>query len=171
MKQSRFLPIVAIFAIFLLAIGCGGGPTVEDEVPPTDPVVTEEPTEEPVEPPPPPPPVLSQSQFATAYFDFDKYNLRGDARTALDQNYDLLNEFSDAIIKIEGHCDDRGTIEYNLSLGEKRARSTMDYLTGLGIAADRISIISYGKERPAETGSNEAAWSKNRRCEFRIVSQ
>lgn len=171
MKQSRFLTIVSILAILMLIIGCGPKPKPISETSQTDTTAIEEPVEKPVEPPPPPPPVLSQSQFATAYFDFDKYNLRGDARTALDQNYDLLNEFTDAIIKIEGHCDERGTIEYNLSLGEKRARSTMDYLTGLGIAADRISIISYGKERPADAGSNETAWGKNRRCEFRIVSQ
>ncbi len=83
----------------------------------------------------------------------------------------MLNEFPDAIMKIEGHCDERGTVEYNLSLGEKRAKAVMDYLTGLGINANRLSVISYGKERPNDTGNNEAAWSKNRRAEFRIVSQ
>jgi len=75
------------------------------------------------------------------------------------------------VIKIEGHCDERGTVEYNLSLGEKRAKATMDYLVGLGIDPGRISIISYGKERPADQGHTEAAWSKNRRCEFRVITQ
>ncbi|MFC1475126.1 OmpA family protein, partial [Candidatus Zixiibacteriota bacterium] len=90
---------------------------------------------------------------------------------ALDTNYKLLVDFPDAIIKIEGHCDERGTVEYNLSLGEKRAKAMMDYLTGLGVAESRLSIISYGKERPVDTGSNEDAWAKNRRGEFKIISQ
>jgi peptidoglycan-associated lipoprotein len=72
---------------------------------------------------------------------------------------------------LEGHCDERGTVEYNLSLGEKRAKAVKDYLVGLGISADRLSIISYGKERPADPGHNEEAWAKNRRVEFRIISQ
>jgi len=115
--------------------------------------------------------VLQVSQFQTVYFDFDKYNLRADAKASLDANFALLQEFPDAIIKVEGHCDERGTVEYNISLGEKRARAVMDYLVGKGIAAARLSIISYGKERPVDPGHNEAAWSKNRRAEFSIVSQ
>ncbi len=77
-----------------------------------------------------------------------------------------MKEKSDVRIQIEGHCDERGTVEYNLALGEKRARSAMDYLVSIGIPRDRISIISYGKERPAAFGSNEDAWAKNRRAEF-----
>ncbi len=107
----------------------------------------------------------------TVHFYFDKYNLRDDARTSLDNNFNLLTEFSDVIVKIEGHCDERGTVEYNLSLGEKRAKATMDYLIGLGVPENRLSIISFGKERPVDNASNEKAWAKNRRCEFRIVSQ
>ncbi|RME26383.1 MAG: peptidoglycan-associated lipoprotein Pal, partial [Candidatus Zixiibacteriota bacterium] len=122
-------------------------------------------------PPPPPPPTLKESQLKTCYFDFDKYNLRPDAREALDFNAKLLKEFPDVMIQIEGHCDERGTVEYNLALGEKRARAAMEYLISQGIDAKRISIISYGKERPVDPGHNEAAWAKNRRCEFRIISQ
>ncbi|RKX24011.1 MAG: peptidoglycan-associated lipoprotein [Candidatus Zixiibacteriota bacterium] len=118
-----------------------------------------------------PPPVLKETQFETVHFDLDKFNLRGDAKAALDHNYELLKDFPDVICKIEGHCDERGTIEYNLSLGEKRARAAMDYLIGLGIDASRISIISYGKERPVDPGHNDAAWDKNRRDEFKIISQ
>ena len=92
-------------------------------------------------------------------------------KPSLDSNYALLKMFPDVVIKIEGHCDERGTVEYNLSLGQKRAQATQDYLTGLGIAASRISTISYGKERPVDPGHTEAAWAKNRRCEFRIISQ
>lgn len=86
-------------------------------------------------------------------------------------NYDLLKKFSNAIIKIEGHCDERGTVEYNLSLGEKRAKAAQDYMINRGIALERINIISYGKERPVDPGHNESAWHKNRRVEFRIISQ
>lgn len=114
---------------------------------------------------------LEESQFQIVYFDFDKYNLRPDSKAGLEANGSLLRKFPNVIIKIEGHCDERGTIEYNLGLGERRARSAMDYLIALGISANRISIISYGKERPAVMGSSEQAWAKNRRCEFRIISQ
>ncbi len=104
--------------------------------------------------------------FVTIYFDFDKYNLRDDAKSGLKNNYEVMKERNDARIQIEGHCDERGTVEYNLALGEKRARSAMDYLVSMGIPRERMSIISYGKERPAAFGSNEDAWAKNRRAEF-----
>ncbi len=158
--------------LMLMLASCGGEkPQPVDETPPV--VVVDTTPTEPVEPPPPPPPPpkLKESQLQTVFFDFDKFNLRPDAKSSLDHNYALLNEFADAIIKIEGHCDERGTIEYNLSLGEKRARAVMEYLTGLGIDATRLSIISYGKERPLDPASNEAAWAKNRRGEFVIISQ
>ncbi len=173
MKRIGLLLIIGMLAVVLINMSCGGPKEKGEEIlvdttppPPVDttPVVKEE-------PPPPPPPKLRESQFATVYFDFDKFNLRTDARTALDRNYELLQEFLSAIIKIEGHCDERGTIEYNLSLGEKRAKAAQDYLIGLGIAPNRISIISYGKERPVDPDHNEAAWAKNRRCEFRVISQ
>jgi len=158
--------------LMLMLASCGGGPEVVPEQPvDTTPVVVKDTTPPEPPPPPPPPPKLKESQLETVYFDFDKFNLRPDAKSSLDHNYALLNEFADAIIKIEGHCDERGTIEYNLSLGEKRARAVMEYLTGLGIDSDRLSIISYGKERPLDPASNEAAWAKNRRGEFVIISQ
>jgi len=119
----------------------------------------------------PPPPELKQAQLQTVYFAFDKFNLTAEAKSALDHNYDLLMEFTDAILKIEGHCDERGTVEYNLSLGEKRAMSAMEYLLGRGVPDNRLSTISYGKERPVDPGHNEDAWKQNRRGEFRIISQ
>ncbi len=171
MRKQNFLLLFGLIALALmLAAGCGDPPTPVEEAPPV--VVEPEPEPEPPPPPPPPPPPkLKESQLQTVYFDFDKFDLRDDTKTSLSVNYELLSEFTDAIIKIEGHCDERGTVEYNLSLGEKRAKAVMDYLTGLGINAARLSVISYGKERPVDTGSNEDAWSKNRRCEFRIISQ
>ncbi len=174
MKKLALLMVFGILAIAIINMGCGGGPEVAEEVPePVDTAVTPEDTTPPEPPPPPPPPpkTLKESQFQTVYFDFDKANLKTDARAALDNNYQLLKEVPDAIIKMEGHCDERGTIEYNLLLGERRAHACMDYLIGLGIDPERLSVISYGKERPVDPGHNEDAWSKNRRCEFRIISQ
>jgi peptidoglycan-associated lipoprotein len=154
----------------MMVAGCGG--------PKPQPVVEQPKVETPVEKPAEPEkpiveekPMISESQFQTVYFDFDKYNLRSDAKAALDANAALLKQFTDVIVRIEGHCDERGTVEYNLSLGEKRARSTMEYLAGLGIDAGRLSIVSYGEERPAVSGSDEGAWAKNRRAEFRIISK
>lgn len=170
MKKLGIL-LISLLAISFVVMSCGGPkePVVEEQPVVTEPVVEEKETEP--EPPPPPPPTLKESQFVTVFFDFDKYSLRGDAKTALDNNYNILNEFGTATIKIEGHCDERGTVEYNLSLGDKRAKATMDYLVGLGVDPGRISIISYGKERPADNGHNESAWNKNRRCEFRVITQ
>ena len=170
MKRLALILAVAALGIMMVA-GCGG--------PKTQPVVeqpkVETPVEKPAEPEKPPvveeKPMISESQFQTVYFDFDKYNLRSDAKAALDANAALLKQFTDVIVRIEGHCDERGTVEYNLSLGEKRARSTMEYLAGLGIDAGRLSIVSYGEERPAVSGSDEDAWAKNRRAEFRIISK
>lgn len=170
MKRITLFGLLIVTLSLLLA-SCGGKkeePVVE--APP--PVVTKPAEPAKTEPEPEPAPMmLKQEQLATLYFDYDKFNLRSDAKAALDANYELLKQFPKTVIKIEGHCDERGTIEYNLVLGEKRARAAMDYLVGLGIDQSRLSIISYGKERPAVPGSNEAAWSKNRRDEFRIVSQ
>jgi len=104
------------------------------------------------------------------YFDFDKSDLRQDARDALSKNAEaLLKQVADAKVRVEGNCDERGSDEYNLALGERRAKSVAKYLETLGVKADRISTISYGKEKPAVQGNNEAAWSKNRRAEFVIV--
>jgi len=172
MKRFSILFLFGLFIVAALVLSCGGPKEVPTEEPPPPVIIEPEPEPEPIpEPPPPPPPVLKESQFITVYFDFDKFNLRSDSKAALDKNFNLLQEFPSAIVKIEGHCDERGTIEYNLSLGEKRAKAAMDYLAGLGIDAGRLTIISYGKERPAVQGSDEDAWAKNRRCEFRIISQ
>ena len=105
------------------------------------------------------------------HFDFDKYDIRpGDAEN-LKENATLLKKYANVKIQIEGHCDERGTIEYNLALGERRANNTKQYLTSLGISPDRISTISYGKERPSDPGHNEEAWAKNRRAHPIILSK
>lgn len=121
-----------------------------------------------------PPPRPAVKDFAAVpelqdvYFDFDKYDIRpADART-LDANAAYLKSNPNSLILIEGHCDERGTNEYNLALGERRAKSTMNYLVSQGVQANRITIISYGEERPACTDKSEACWAKNRRSHFLV---
>jgi len=105
-------------------------------------------------------------ELVDVFFDFDKYDIRpGDAKT-LDANANWLKSNSSHLMLIEGHCDERGTNEYNLALGERRAKSTMNYLVSQGVQANRITIISYGEERPQCTEHNEACWAKNRRAHF-----
>jgi len=101
------------------------------------------------------------------YFDFDAYTLTPLAREVLARNAEWLRNNPEARLTIEGHCDERGSDEYNLALGQRRADAAKSYLVGLGIAADRLTSISYGEERPAVVGSDESAWSQNRRAEFR----
>lgn len=98
------------------------------------------------------------------FFDFDKYNLKPEARETLQRQADWLKKYPSVTVTVEGHCDERGTREYNLALGERRANSAKNYLVALGVDPNRIKTISYGKERPAVTGSTEAAWSQNRRA-------
>ncbi|MGQ9672881.1 MAG: peptidoglycan-associated lipoprotein Pal [Candidatus Aminicenantales bacterium] len=105
------------------------------------------------------------------HFDFDRYFIREDAKPSLEANAAWLKKFRSVKVLIEGHCDERGTEEYNLALGEKRAKSTMDYLVSLGISPDRIKIISYGKSQPLDPDHNEIAWQKNRRAQFLIIEK
>lgn len=97
------------------------------------------------------------------FFDYDRYELRPEAQETLQQQALLLQRWADLPILIEGHCDERGTREYNLALGERRAETVRSYLIALGVDAGRIRTVSYGKERPAVDGSDESAWALNRR--------
>jgi len=106
-----------------------------------------------------------------AYFDYDKYELRDDARSALATDAEWLKKFSTIQILIEGHCDDRGTNEYNLALGERRANAAKDYLVSLGLDGGRVKTVSYGEERPFCTEANEACWAKNRRAHLVITAK
>ncbi|MEZ5358632.1 MAG: peptidoglycan-associated lipoprotein Pal [Candidatus Zixiibacteriota bacterium] len=171
--MKNFLLILGLIAVLVAVYGCGGSkpkPVTEEPVIVVD-TTPPPPPPPPVEPPPPPPPVIKATDFMTVYFDFDKYTIRGDQRSALDNNVQVMKKFPDAVIKIEGHCDERGTVEYNLALGDKRANAVKEYLVAAGINAGRIETISYGKERPVNPGHDEAAWAKNRRAEFRVISK
>ena len=102
-------------------------------------------------------------------FDYDQYDIRPDARPVLDSVAAWMNSHRGMSITIEGHCDERGTNEYNLALGEKRAKAARDYLSLLGVSLSRISIMTYGEERPACTESSEDCWQKNRRAHFVLI--
>jgi peptidoglycan-associated lipoprotein len=97
------------------------------------------------------------------FFDYDKYDVRADQRAALDRQADWLKKYPATKITVEGHCDERGTREYNLALGERRANAVKEYLVAKGVATARVKTISYGKERPVALGTNETAWAQNRR--------
>jgi peptidoglycan-associated lipoprotein len=128
--------------------------------------------------PPPPPPVQEQApdyarlfleNVKDAYFDFNKADIRTDARQALGQTADFLRKYPQIKANIEGHCDERGSTEYNIALGDRRAAAVKNYLVQLGIAADRLTTVSYGKEKPFCTESNEECWQRNRVGHFVYV--
>lgn len=133
----------------------------------------------PAAPPPPPAPVNRgtlesrvTSDLRDALFDYDNNNIRDDARAVLTADADalkrILADFPNATIMVEGHCDERGSAEYNLGLGDRRATAARDFLTQLGVPADRLKTISYGKERPVCTESDESCWQRNRRAHFSV---
>ncbi len=169
MRKASVL-LVGILVLLLFS-SCGKKPPPVEE--PTLPGVTEE--ETPTIPPEIPTEEvtkqeITQEDLQPVYFDFDRYALRTGDREILNRNARLLKENPTVRIRIEGNCDERGTVEYNLALGEKRARAAMDYLVNLGISADRISIITYGKERAHRCHSDDC-WSKDRRDDLMIMSQ
>ena len=106
------------------------------------------------------------SRFDDVRFDFDKSEVREDARKTCQVVADYLKKNPKAMLQIEGHCDDRGTAEYNLALGDRRATAVMTYLVSLGVSKGALSTVSFGKERPLDTGHDEEAWAKNRRAHF-----
>ncbi|QEM69709.1 peptidoglycan-associated lipoprotein Pal [Geobacter sp. FeAm09] len=194
MKRGTMAVLAALSLAALLAGGCASKEVVKSEEPvvkaeqpkapevakpevapqPAPPVQPEQPAPaaEPIkqaEAPAAAAPAV-ETAFESVYFDFDKSDLRQDARDVLSKNAEILLKSKPGVkVQIAGHCDERGSAEYNLALGERRAKSALHYLITLGVAADRLSIISYGKEKPAVDGHDEAAWAKNRRDEFVIV--
>jgi peptidoglycan-associated lipoprotein len=105
------------------------------------------------------------------YFDFDRSEIRESERGALSQNAEALKKFDFLTVTVEGHCDERGTVDYNLALGERRARAAYDYLVSLGVPAARLKTVSYGKEVPVCTQSNEECWQRNRRAHFTVTGK
>ncbi len=115
---------------------------------------------------PPDDPDSSFSEMGMIYFAYDKSEITAEFEEVIQKNYDWIIQNPDAQIQLEGHCDERGTNEYNLALGERRAKAVFDYLVGLGANPSQFTIVSFGEERPVAYGSNEASWRQNRRVEF-----
>ncbi|HEX7078800.1 MAG TPA: peptidoglycan-associated lipoprotein Pal [Candidatus Eisenbacteria bacterium] len=168
-RKPRIATLVLAGATLALtvALGCASRKQVTTATPePTPPPPTETPAPPQETAPPPPPAEQPTMALEDAFFDFDDASLRQDAKSALEGDAKYLEKNSSANVVIEGHCDERGSVEYNLALGEKRARAAKDYLVSYGIPANRMTTISYGKERPFDPGHSEDAWSKNRRAHF-----
>lgn len=189
---ARRFPALILSALVLLAIGaCKKAEPEPPPPPPPPPPAAEPPPPEPVPPPPEPPvepayvspwsediveanrEVHEKGLLGDVYFEFDKATLTDTTRSQLGKNADFLKsqDGEDFVITIEGHCDERGTNDYNLALGDRRANSARDYLTSLGISGDRLKTISYGEERPQCEESNEDCWQLNRRAYFRVTDR
>jgi peptidoglycan-associated lipoprotein len=104
-----------------------------------------------------------------AFFDYDRTDMRVDAKSAVDGNVSILNQHSDMKLEVQGHADERGTTQYNMALGQRRANSIIRYMTSNGIASSRLRAVSYGEERPSSSGADESSYSQNRRGEFKIT--
>ncbi|MCD6580388.1 MAG: peptidoglycan-associated lipoprotein Pal [Desulfuromusa sp.] len=175
--------VVMLFALTLLASGCAKKPVAEESVVVTQPTQVEVQQQQPAG-------VVDQKVIDTSaydaaaaaraaeraaakglariHFDFDQYVLTAAAKSTLVSNAGLLRAAPVVKILIEGHCDERGSDEYNLALGEKRALATKNYLVSLGVAADRMNVISYGEEMPIDSAHTKEAWSLNRRANFKV---
>jgi peptidoglycan-associated lipoprotein len=184
MRMDRSLKAAAVLgAIVALAAGCKKKPpTTTPEAAPPPPAVEAPPAPGPAAPPSAPSreegvmtedlqTLNSKGYLKDAYYDFDKADLRDDARTALAADAQWLKQYGSIRVLVEGHCDERGTEEYNLSLGQKRASAVKDYLVSLGIEGSRINTVSYGKARPFCTDHDENCWQQNRRGHFVITGK
>jgi peptidoglycan-associated lipoprotein len=187
-RRSRSNVAVFIFlGLALLLTGCPKRPAMTQVAAPAPAAPTPAPPPPAPTPAPPPPaatpappapapaPAAADYQpnaaLKPAYFAFDSNRVRpGDAKT-LDANADWLKANPNQLVRIDGNCDERGTNEYNLALGERRAKAAMSYLVSKGIAADRITVVSYGKERPVCTERTESCWARNRRDDFLTKSK
>lgn len=162
--------IAATAAAALFAAGCARKSATTTPTPaPTPPSAPSTPTTPAPTPPAPAPtpaPTPAPAQMEDVFYAFDSAALDDGSRAVLDRNAKWLRDHSGARVTIEGHCDERGTTKYNLDLGEKRANAARDYLVAAGIDGGRLSVISYGKERPFADGHDEAAWAQNRRAHF-----
>jgi len=188
MRTSITTLFVAFCCLMMLAAGCAKQEMVKKETPPPDaalttpttpPPATQEPVKET--------PITKESvtvteeiatlnedataskMFQTIYFDYDAFTLSEAARDALSKNAVAIKKNKGMKVQIQGHCDERGSDAYNLALGEKRAKAAYDYLITLGAPANQLYVISYGEERPADPGHDEAAWAKNRRDDFVVL--
>ncbi len=186
-RLVRTLRPAALFALVALVAACSKKPvpqtTPEPTPSPAPAAVTVVPTAVPVPPKPPEAPRVAEVSMSDktlteisgylkpAFFDYDQAEIRPDAREALGADAEFLRKWPTVKVTIEGYCDERGTREYNMALGQRRAGATRDYLVSLGTDTRRLQIISYGKERPFCTEHNEACWQKNRRANFVVTAK
>jgi len=177
----RATSILSVLAATALLAACGKKPAPEQPAPEPAPAREEA-------PPPPPPPAANDDAERRAreaaerakalrdqlgdliHFDFDKADIRASDQSILDQKAAILAANSAVRLRVAGHCDERGSDEYNLALGNRRAAEAKRYLTGKGVADGRLEVVSYGKERPLDPGHSEDAWAKNRRDEFEVTA-
>jgi peptidoglycan-associated lipoprotein len=189
--RQRFSAIALCSVLAVAAAGCHKKvPPPAPQPPPTTP--TTAPVTPPPPPPPPPPapapaprPLTEEEIFARksvdqlnaerplddVYFDLDKYEIREDARASLQKDADWLKKWTSAQISLEGHCDSRGSAEYNLGLGSRRATAVKNYLVNLGVPEGRVVVVSKGKEQPFCNDENESCWQQNRRGHFVITGK
>jgi peptidoglycan-associated lipoprotein len=172
MKKTAL--VMALLAMTFTTVSCKKNPPETAPAPPA-----------PTEPPPAPAPTSTPAPVEDEYsklqkmsvdeidrlklladvqFDFDRSDIREADKPVLSKNADVLKKFDFLKVTIEGHCDERGSVEYNLALGERRAKAAVDYLVGLGVSADRLRTVSYGKEVPVCSESTEDCWARNRRA-------
>jgi peptidoglycan-associated lipoprotein len=177
--MRRWIGVLSIPVILVLTLALSGCTCPKKQAPaevmPTTQVVA--PAE--VREVPPPPEVVKESSLEEQahqqgallpiYFDYDKSSIKAEAKANLDKTAAWLGKNAAVKVRIEGNCDERGTAEYNLALGERRANGAKKYLVNSGVKADRLSTISYGKEKPICAEHNEACWSKNRRDDFKVL--
>jgi peptidoglycan-associated lipoprotein len=185
------LILSAIVAVAITASACG------KKVPPAAPAPAPPPAAAAAPPAPPPPPAPAPTPPATprapteeevfsrksldqlnaekpmgdAFFDYDKAEIRPESRAALQKNADFMKKWASVVVSVEGHCDVRGSSEYNLALGSRRAGAVKDYMVGLGVAANRVTVLSKGKEQPFCTEESEACWQQNRRGHFIVTAK
>jgi peptidoglycan-associated lipoprotein len=192
--MNRGVSLIAVTALVsvLGVSACGKKVPAPAPAPPPPPPPAEAPRTTPAPPPPPPAPpreaprtpteeerfasttlaqLNEQKPLAPVYFALDSYQLNDQARPVLQKNADWMKKWTSTRILIEGHCDSRGTAEYNLALGERRAIAVREYLVNLGIPANRVEVVSKGKETPVCTEENEACWHQNRRGHFLITAK
>ncbi|HBE72787.1 MAG TPA: peptidoglycan-associated lipoprotein Pal [candidate division Zixibacteria bacterium] len=157
------ITVTGLAAVLALGVlGCPKKQTVKTDPDPQASTPAAEPARPPQDPQTDP-----RAGFGTVYFDFDSHAIRDDQKPGIQEAARRLREQGQVRLRLEGHCDERGTVEYNLALGDRRAQAVKGYLQGLGVVPASLETVSFGKERPAAPGSDEASWAKNRRVEIR----
>jgi peptidoglycan-associated lipoprotein len=179
MRKYLFAMMMGLMGLSAVLVMTSCAKRVKPEAPPAmqeekvapEPEVKEAPMESaPIQEAEPAPKMAESAGMAVILFDFDKFNIRDDMRSVIAANAEWLKSHPDVKVSIEGHCDERGTNEYNLALGERRAKTTQQVLASLGVDKSRMSTISYGEERPLCTDKSEDCYSRNRRAQFKMMN-